>query len=146
MYAGLMRELAKQGFRSVACNQRGYSPGARPEGIENYHYSMLRDDIFAVAEAMNFSHAKFHLVGHDHGAALGWYTVTSEQGKSSILSYSALSVPHLDAFSASACCFSGRSRSRQNSPNPMAIPPRAAYSTQLAAASPCHCAAALVAY
>ena len=34
MYAGLMETLAAKGYRSVACNQRGYSPtpapGSRP--------------------------------------------------------------------------------------------------------------------
>ena len=62
IYADLMRVLADKGFRSVACNQRGYSEGARPDGIENYHYSILSDDVFAVAEEVGFTE-RFHLIG-----------------------------------------------------------------------------------
>lgn len=98
MYDELMRQLASKGFRSVACDQRGYSPGASPDGVENYMYNLLRDDVFAVAAAAGFE--KFHLVGHDHGSALGWYTAGSAKGKQSLLSYTGMSVPHTDAFSA----------------------------------------------
>lgn len=81
----------------VACR---YSPDARPDATAQYDYSILRSDVYAVAAALNFS-TDVHLVGHDHGAALGWYAAADIGGtKSPILSYSALSVPHLDAFNA----------------------------------------------
>jgi pimeloyl-ACP methyl ester carboxylesterase len=98
MYMPLMRVLAQKGYCSVACDQRGYSAGAAPEDEAAYSYNNLRDDVFAVAEAVGFK--KFHLVGHDHGAVLGWYAAGSERGRERILSYSGLSVPHGDAFSA----------------------------------------------
>lgn len=97
-YMPLMRALAQQGYGSVACNQRGYSDRARPEGKDAYNYNHLKDDIFAVADAIGFD--QFHLVAHDHGAVLGWWAVGAEQGKQRVLSYTALSVPHTDAFSA----------------------------------------------
>mmetsp|Transcript_13324 Transcript_13324/g.35743 ORF Transcript_13324/g.35743 Transcript_13324/m.35743 type:complete len:318 (-) Transcript_13324:211-1164(-) len=97
MYVPLIRRLAQCGFRSAAFDQRGYSPGASPESQEQYHYDCLKDDVFAVADALGFTN--FHLVGHDHGAALGWYAVASADGKRRILSFTALSIPHLDAFS-----------------------------------------------
>jgi pimeloyl-ACP methyl ester carboxylesterase len=98
MYVPLMLILAEKGYSSVACDQRGYSKGASPDKEEDYNYNLLRDDIFAVAEAVGFD--KFHLVAHDHGAVLGWYAAGSDRGKERFLSYSALSIPHTDAFSA----------------------------------------------
>ena len=37
MYVNLMRTLSSHGYSSVACNQRGYSPGAAPAGVTNYN-------------------------------------------------------------------------------------------------------------
>ena len=43
----------------------------------------------------------FHLIGHDHGACLGWKVAgEGKRGSQRILSYTALSIPHIDAFSA----------------------------------------------
>ena len=99
MYSPLMRQLAARGFRCVACDQRGYSPGASPDNVTAYNYRLLASDVWALADAAKFP-PKFHLVGHDHGAVLGWTVAASEQGAARLLSYSALSVPHVDAFSA----------------------------------------------
>lgn len=98
MYNGLMLALAAKGYRSVACNQRGYSPGARPDDVAEYNYDLLRDDVFAMADAAGFSN--FHLIGHDHGAVLGWHTVQSDRGRSRILSYNSQSIPHPSALGA----------------------------------------------
>jgi len=99
MYMPLMRLLGAAGYDTVACNQRGYSPGASPDGVENYSYDLLEDDVFALAAAANFT-ARWHLVGHDHGAMLGWKCAASARGRSQLLSYSSLSIPHADALSA----------------------------------------------
>jgi pimeloyl-ACP methyl ester carboxylesterase len=96
MYMPLMRVLGQNSIRSVACNQRGYSPLARPALEEEYNYNELRRDVFALAAAANFS--RFHLVGHDHGAALGWVAAASAQGSEMLLSYTSLSIPHVRAF------------------------------------------------
>jgi len=95
MYDDTMRALAARGYASAACDQRGYSPGASPNDTASYHYDTLRQDVFHVAWAVGFK--KFHLVGHDHGGALGW--VVAGTGSKKILSYTSLSIPHLDAFS-----------------------------------------------
>jgi pimeloyl-ACP methyl ester carboxylesterase len=94
-YVPLMRLLAENGFRALACNQRGYSPAASPENPRAYHTNALTEDVFALAAAANVS--KFHLVGHDHGALLGWRIAAKRATQ--VLSYTALSVPHVDAFS-----------------------------------------------
>eukprot|EP01063_Lacrimia_lanifica_P029473 TRINITY_DN4506_c0_g1_i1.p1 TRINITY_DN4506_c0_g1~~TRINITY_DN4506_c0_g1_i1.p1 ORF type:complete len:352 (+),score=134.50 TRINITY_DN4506_c0_g1_i1:55-1110(+) len=90
--------LAEHTVHSVACNLRGYSPGAAPVNEADYDYDILRSDIWALADAAGFK--KFHLIAHDHGAALGWTAAGSDIGKQRLLSYTAMSVPHLDAFGA----------------------------------------------
>ncbi len=94
MYAPMMPKLASAGFRVVAFDQRGYSPGARPEQLEAYAIDRLIGDVFAVADAVGFD--RFHLVGHDWGAAVGWSLVF--QDASRIESWSALSIPHMGAY------------------------------------------------
>ena len=37
--------LAKAGYRAFAPDQRGYSPGARPEGVDAYHVDNLVADV-----------------------------------------------------------------------------------------------------
>lgn len=97
MYNDLMRTMADNGFSSVACDQRGYSLGASPTNEEDYNYNNMRDDVFAVADAVGFD--KFHLVAHDHGAVLGWYSAGSDRGAERFLTFTALSIPHVDALS-----------------------------------------------
>jgi len=98
MYIPVINRFTPLGYRSIACNQRGYSRRAGPVERSEYHYDKLRDDIFAVADAVGFG--RFHVVAHDHGAVLGWYAAGSERGRERFLSFAALSVPHPDAFSA----------------------------------------------
>lgn len=86
-------------LNALACDLRGYSPGASPDSISDYQYDNLVSDVFALARAAGF--ANFHLVGHDHGAGLGWVATAQSQDK--VLSYTAMSVPHVNRFSASLC-------------------------------------------
>eukprot|EP00404_Azadinium_spinosum_P044915 CAMPEP_0180825202 /NCGR_PEP_ID=MMETSP1038_2-20121128/72839_1 /TAXON_ID=632150 /ORGANISM="Azadinium spinosum, Strain 3D9" /LENGTH=244 /DNA_ID=CAMNT_0022867637 /DNA_START=121 /DNA_END=852 /DNA_ORIENTATION=+ len=97
MWIPIMRKLQDRGYRTVACDQRGYSPGAAPEDPKEYHYDILRSDVFAVADSLHMD--RFHLVAHDHGAVLAWYSCGSEEGVRRIQSVAALSIPHPDAFS-----------------------------------------------
>ena len=94
MWTPLMESLAAQGYRCLAPDQRGYSPGARPEETEHYSYDHLASDVIALADAMGFG--KIHLIGHDHGAGVGWATVFRNLDR--IQSWTALSVPHVAAF------------------------------------------------
>ena len=55
--------LAVAGYRVLAPDQRGYSPGARPAAVRAYRMSELVADGLALAEAAGA--ARFHLVGHD---------------------------------------------------------------------------------
>lgn len=98
MFMPLMRALAARGYHSLACNLRGYSPGARPPLVTDYNYYTLASDVFALADAANFS--AFHLVGHDHGSSLGYVVSASPVGRARVLSYASLAVPHPTAFAA----------------------------------------------
>jgi pimeloyl-ACP methyl ester carboxylesterase len=94
MWIPLLERLTAEGYRGLAPDQRGYSPGARPEGAENYQYGDIASDVFALADAWGAE--RFHLVGHDWGAGAGWAAVAMNPGR--IASWSALSVPHIGAF------------------------------------------------
>src|SRR5918911_3019440 len=61
--------LAAAGYRAIAVDQRGYSPGVRPTEVEAYVPEELIGDVVAVADALGWS--RFDLVGHDWGAAVG---------------------------------------------------------------------------
>lgn len=94
MWLPLIEAAAADGYRVVAFDQRGYSPGARPERVEAYLLPELVGDVFAVADTMGFE--RFHLVGHDWGAVVGWLAVAQRPER--IRSWSALSIPHSGVF------------------------------------------------
>ena len=62
--------LSAAGYNVVAPNQRGYSPGARPEAVEEYARDRLAEDVTGMVDALG--HDRFHLVGHDWGGAVAW--------------------------------------------------------------------------
>ncbi|MCB1646203.1 MAG: alpha/beta hydrolase [Pseudomonadales bacterium] len=97
MWEPLIAEAAAAGYRVVAFDQRGYSPGARPGSRDQYHGNLLVADVLAVADTVGFD--TFHLVGHDWGAVVGWQTVFTEPAR--VDSYAALSIPHMSAIGAS---------------------------------------------
>ncbi len=94
MYYDLIPVLVSEGYKVVAPDQRGYSPGARPSKISDYSIDKLSQDVIDIADAFQFE--KFHLIGHDWGSAVGWVTVAFHSDR--VISWTALSVPHLDAF------------------------------------------------
>src|SRR5579859_1629011 len=86
--------LAEGGYRVLAPDLRGYSPGARPAARSAYRNSQLAADVLALADAAGAE--RFHLAGHDWGAALAWYVAGRHPGR--VRSLAALSVPHPQAF------------------------------------------------
>lgn len=95
-WSGVVPLLAGAGLRVIAPDQRGYSPGARPTGVESYTTDLLADDVVALADALGVG--AFHLVGHDWGAAVSW--VTASRHRERLRTLTAVSVPHLAAFGA----------------------------------------------
>jgi len=94
MWQPLIDAAVAQGYRVIAFDQRGYSPGVRPTEKADYVIENLINDLFAVADSVGF--AKFHLVAHDWGSAIGW--VATSQAPERIETYTSLSIPHIQAF------------------------------------------------
>jgi pimeloyl-ACP methyl ester carboxylesterase len=86
--------VAGAGMRAFAFDQRGYSPGARPGGVADYHVDELEADVLAVADAEGLE--RFDLVGHDWGAMVAW--VVAARHPERVRSLTAVSVPHPSAF------------------------------------------------
>lgn len=97
MWVELMPRLVDAGYRCVAPDQRGYSPGARPEGKDDYATEKLAGDVVVIADAVGFS-GKFHLVAHDWGAGVGWRVVQLYPER--VASWTSLSIPHPASYSA----------------------------------------------
>jgi pimeloyl-ACP methyl ester carboxylesterase len=85
--------LHDAGLRTLAPDQRGYSPGARPGRRRDYRISHLVGDVVALTEALG---RPAHLVGHDWGAAVAWMVAIGHPDR--IRSLTAVSVPHPVAF------------------------------------------------
>jgi pimeloyl-ACP methyl ester carboxylesterase len=64
--------LGAAGFRAVAPDQRGYARGARPTDLAEYHVDHLVNDVLGFADGLGGD--RFHLVGHDWGGFVAWYT------------------------------------------------------------------------
>jgi pimeloyl-ACP methyl ester carboxylesterase len=73
LYDAQLPALAAAGFRAAAPNQRGYSPGARPDPTDfaRYDIELLIADALDLAEVLG-QQDRFHLVGHDWGGSLSW--------------------------------------------------------------------------
>lgn len=89
-----LEALGAAGFRAVAPDQRGYSPGARPADAAEYGMSFLVDDVVGIADALGFD--RFHLVGHDWGGAVSWVVATVHGSR--VRTLTVLSTPHYAAF------------------------------------------------
>ncbi|WP_255621700.1 alpha/beta fold hydrolase [Pseudonocardia sp. DSM 110487] len=83
--------LADSGFRTLAPDQRGYSPRARPAGRGAYRLGEMADDALVVVDQLVGPAARVHLVGHDWGAAVAW-RLAARHGER-IRSLTAVSVP-----------------------------------------------------
>ena len=89
--------LAGAGHRAVAFDQRGYSPGARPDDVAAYKPAALVGDVLAVADACGFDH--FDLVGHDFGGMVAWMVAGHHPDR--VRTLTVASTPHPAAFKAS---------------------------------------------
>src|SRR5262245_61683590 len=89
--------LAAAGFRAVAFDQRGYSPGARPADVSAYKPAALVRDTLDVADAIGA--APFDLVGHDFGGMVAWMVAGHHPDR--VRTLTVASTPHPAAFRAS---------------------------------------------
>jgi pimeloyl-ACP methyl ester carboxylesterase len=90
----VMHPIAQAGFFTLAVDQRGYSPEARPKDVNDYGIEHLISDIQGFVDT--FGRRRFHLVGHDWGALLAWVFAAKHPDR--VQSLTALSTPHPDAF------------------------------------------------
>ncbi|MFC7692507.1 alpha/beta fold hydrolase [Paeniroseomonas aquatica] len=97
LYDAQLPALAAAGFRAAAPNQRGYSPGARPDPMDfaRYGIELLIADALALADALGHQ-GRFHLVGHDWGGSLAWEIAARHPER--LGSLTMLSRPHPGAF------------------------------------------------
>jgi pimeloyl-ACP methyl ester carboxylesterase len=86
--------IADAGYRAVAPDQRGYSPGARPVDVGEYRADQLVGDVLGFADALGA--AKFHLVGHDWGGAVAWQVAGRHPER--LRTLTSVSTPHPAAF------------------------------------------------
>jgi pimeloyl-ACP methyl ester carboxylesterase len=94
MWDGVSPALHAAGLRTIAPDQRGYSPGARPADTKAYRLGECVADATAVLDALGVATA--HVVGHDWGAAVGWALAAGHPDR--VRTLTALSVPHPRAF------------------------------------------------
>lgn len=82
--------LTAAGYRVLAPDQRGYSPGARPEGRGQYDMPHLLADVLGVLDGAGID--RVHVVGHDWGAAVAWQLASRHPDR--VRTLTAVSVPH----------------------------------------------------
>lgn len=84
--------LVEGGLRTLAPDQRGYSPRARPSEPYPQAYALpeLVDDVVALADAAGLD--RFHLVGHDWGGGLAWTIAGAYPDR--VATLTVLSTPH----------------------------------------------------
>lgn len=89
-WAGVIPHLTEAGYRVLAPDQRGYSPGARPKGRRAYVTSELALDVLALADVAGAE--RFDVVGHDWGAGVAWQLASQHARR--LRTMTSLTVPH----------------------------------------------------
>ncbi|MCU1425308.1 MAG: alpha/beta hydrolase [Microbacteriaceae bacterium] len=85
--------LTAAGIRTLAPNQRGYSPGAAPLERSRYRGNAIALDVLALLDAAGVRRA--HVVGHDWGGFVAWRLASRAPGRLS--GVTVLSTPHPSA-------------------------------------------------
>jgi len=93
-WAGVAPLLNDGGLRTLAPDQRGYSPMARPRGRSAYRLRETVDDVLALLDAAALTDA--HVVGHDWGGAVAWALGAWHPKR--VRTLTVLSVPHPGGF------------------------------------------------
>lgn len=86
-------QLHAKGYRTIAPDQRGYSPGARPRRRRDHSIKHLVGDVAALIETIG---KPVHLVAHDWGSIVAWHHTGWHPEQ--VHTLTALAVPHPDAY------------------------------------------------
>ena len=89
-WSAVIPRLTEAGYRVLAPDQRGYSPGARPKGRRAYAVSELALDVLALADVA--AAERFDVVGHDWGAGVAWELAAHHGPR--VRTMTSLTVPH----------------------------------------------------
>lgn len=106
-WAAVSARLHEQGLRTIAPDQRGYSPGARPRRRHDYRIEALVADVAALIQRVG---APVHVVGHDWGSVVAWFLASGHPDL--VRTLTSVSVPHPAAFLAAMLRSSQAVRSR----------------------------------
>ncbi|HST65053.1 MAG TPA: alpha/beta hydrolase [Mycobacteriales bacterium] len=90
MWDGVAPALHAAGLRTVAPDQRGYSPGARPAAVADYAMRHVVADTLGLLDALGLD--AVHVLGHDWGAAVAWHLAGRHPQR--VRTLTAVSVPH----------------------------------------------------
>jgi pimeloyl-ACP methyl ester carboxylesterase len=82
--------LHRAGLRTLAPDQRGCSPMARPRGRGSYRLRETTADVLALLDAAGLESA--HVVGHDWGGMVAWALAAWQPDR--VRTLTVLSVPH----------------------------------------------------
>ena len=94
LWRRVMPKLVDAGYRVIAPDQRGFGRSAAPRGAGNYTIGQIGRDALAVLDQLGVERAK--LVGHDWGAAIGWWLAATSGRR--FERFAALSVGHPAAY------------------------------------------------
>ncbi|WP_129113167.1 alpha/beta fold hydrolase [Halegenticoccus tardaugens] len=89
-----IRPLANAGYRVVVPDQRGYNLSDKPSDVSAYHLDELAADVVGLVDEMDRERAI--VVGHDWGAAVGWWVALHHPERVERLC--AANVPHPSVF------------------------------------------------
>jgi pimeloyl-ACP methyl ester carboxylesterase len=88
--------LHAAGRTTIAPDQRGYSPDARPAEVGAYAIGECVADVVAILDALDAP--EVDLVGHDWGSIVAWHLAARHPER--VRTLTAVSVPHPEAFGA----------------------------------------------
>ncbi len=71
MWRQHMEPLARQGFRVIAPDMRGYGDSDKPRAVRDYKSARLVQDLVELVRALG--HTRVHVVGHDWGGIVAWH-------------------------------------------------------------------------